>query len=126
MSADDRVTLRIEKEDADVIDAFLQEATDLESRSQLFRVAVLSYIHQESKSGPQVPVKLPKKFLDLIDTWVDKGYYNSREDAVVDAVRGFFTRSRARSLKEQTDEIDRQTGKLVEVGYGSNKEVLPR
>ena len=114
MEPNDRVTLRLDKETLRRIEAFAEEHK-LESRSQLLRRALEAYVEEASEGDTKVTVRIPKKFLDLIDHLVREGHYNSREDAVVDCVRKALTKDRVAEIREHHLEMGKATGRAIDV-----------
>jgi Arc/MetJ-type ribon-helix-helix transcriptional regulator len=125
MDQQDRITLRLERENLDRIDRFLEESKEFSNRSQLCRVAVQAYIEQLSQTSDQVRVRIPRHYLDLIDYLVREGYFLSREHAIVRCVEEFFDRERVREIEDHRREVGKATGKIVSVHVGDKDEVVP-
>lgn len=88
----ERISLRLDPEDLELIDEFLAESNEFSNRSQLARAAIRAYIELRgqrlpSKRSNEVLVQLPPLVLDTIRSLVEEGVYLSTEDAVVDSTR---------------------------------------
>ena len=94
MDENERITLRLEKENLELIDAFLKENTSHGNRSQLVREAVQAYIQAIREGGDRVTIHVPRYYLDLIDRLVADGYLLNREHAIVRSIEEWFTRER--------------------------------
>lgn len=125
MDQQDRITLRLEKDNLELIDRFLEESREFSNRSQLCRVAVQAYIEQLSGGSNEVHVRIPRHYLDLIDYLVREGYFLNREHAIVRCVEEFFNRERVLEIEAHRHEVDRTTGKIVSVHVGDREENLP-
>ena len=125
MDDNGRITLRLEKENLELIDAFLKENKSYDSRSQLVRDAVQSFIQSLRGEGNTVSIHVPKYYLDLIDRLVTDGYFLSREHAIVRSIEEWFTRERVKEIQDHRKEIDMTTGKVVSVSDGAKDGVIP-
>jgi Arc/MetJ-type ribon-helix-helix transcriptional regulator len=125
MDDNERITLRLEKENLELIDLFLKENKSYDSRSQLVRDAVQSFIQGLRGEGNTVSIHVPKYYLELIDRLVADGYFLSREHAIVRSIEEWFTRERVREIQDHRQEIDRTTGKVVSVSDGAKDGVIP-
>ncbi len=125
MDDNERITLRLEKENLELIDLFLKENKSYDSRSQLVRDAVQSFIQGLRGEGNTVSIRVPKYYLDLIDRLVADGYFLSREHAIVRSIEEWFTRERVREIQDHRQEIDKTTGKVVSVSDGAKDGVIP-
>jgi Arc/MetJ-type ribon-helix-helix transcriptional regulator len=125
MDENERITLRLEKENLELIDMFLQESKTYDSRSQLVRDAVQSFIQSLRGEGNTVSIHVPRYYLDLIDRLVADGYFLSREHAIVRSIEEWFTRERVREIHDHRQEIDKTTGKVVSVSTGDKDGVIP-
>ncbi len=121
----DRITLRLEQKNLELIDEFLQSNPSYKNRSQLCRDAVQAFIESVTQGGNTVQIRVPKYYLDLIDHLVAQGYFLSREHAIVRAIEEWFDKERVREIGEHRQEIDKTTGKVMPVSSGSNTEVIP-
>ncbi|OLD90755.1 hypothetical protein AUG86_02495 [Euryarchaeota archaeon 13_1_20CM_4_64_14] len=70
MDENERITLRLEKENLELIDAFLKGSTSHGNRSQLVRDAVQAYIQTIREGGDTVKIRIPRYYLELIDRLV--------------------------------------------------------
>ena len=125
MDDNERITLRLEKENLELIDSFLKENKSYDSRSQLVRDAVQSFIQSLRGEGNTVSLHVPKYYLELIDRLVADGYFLSREHAIVRSIEEWFTRERVKEIQDHRKEIDRTTGKVVSVSDGARDGVIP-
>ncbi len=125
MDENERITLRLEKENLELIDAYLRENRAYESRSSLVRDAVQSFIQSLRGEGNSVTIHVPKYYLDLIDRLVADGYFLSREHAIVRSIEDGFTRERVKEIQDHRKEIDKTTGKVVSVSDGAKDGVIP-
>ncbi len=112
MDENERITLRLEKENLELIDAFLKAKTGHGNRSQLVREAVQAYIQAIREGGDRITIRVPRYYLDLIDRLVAEGYFLSREHAVVRSVEDWFTRERVKEIQDQGGRgLDRRQGR---------------
>jgi Arc/MetJ-type ribon-helix-helix transcriptional regulator len=125
MDENERITLRLEKENLELIDGFLKENRSYDSRSQLVRDAVQSFIQSLRGEGNTVSIHVPKYYLELIDRLVADGYFLSREHAIVRSIEEWFTRERVKEIQDHRQEIDTTTGKVVSVSTGDKDGVIP-
>ncbi len=125
MDENERITLRLEKENLELIDSFLAENKSYGNRSQLVRDAVQTFIQSLREGGNTVTIRVPKYYLDLIDRLVADGYFLSREHAIVRSIEGWFTLERVKEIKDHRQEIDKATGRVVSVSTGDKEGVIP-
>jgi len=126
MDENERITLRLEKENLELIDGFLKENTSHGNRSQLVREAVQAYIQTIREGGDRVTIHVPRYYLDLIDRLVADGYLLNREHAIVRSIEEWFTRERVKEIQDHKQEVDKATGKVVSVSTGDKDGVIPR
>ncbi|HWM50545.1 MAG TPA: hypothetical protein VNO76_04265 [Thermoplasmata archaeon] len=125
MDENERITLRLEKENLELIDAFLKQNTSHGNRSQLVREAVQAYIQTIREGGDSITIRIPRYYLDLIDRLVADGYFLSREHAVVRSIEEWFTRERVKEIQDHRQEVDKVTGKVISVSTGDKNGVIP-
>lgn len=125
MDENERITLRLEKENLELIDGFLNENKSYGNRSQLVRDAVQQFIQAVREGGNTVTIRVPKYYLDLIDRLVADGYFLSREHAIVRSIEAWFTKERVKEIQDHRQEIDKTTGKVVSVSTGDKDGVIP-
>lgn len=125
MDENERITLRLEKENLELIDAFLKQNTSHGNRSQLVREAVQAYIQTIRDGGDSITIRIPRYYLDLIDRLVADGYFLSREHAVVRSIEEWFTRERVKEIQDHRQEVDKVTGKVISVSTGDKHGVIP-
>jgi len=128
MDEDDngRITLRLEKENLQLIDAFLEQNPRFRNRSQLARDAVQTFIENVTQGGNTVALKVPAKVLEVIDHLVSEGYFNDRQDAVVQALREHFDVARIKEFEEHKTELQKAKGERVEVKMRGRDEVVSK
>ena len=126
MDENERITLRLEKENLELIDGFLKENTSHGNRSALVREAVQAYIQTIREGGNTITIRVPRYYLDLVDRLVADGYFLSREHAVVRSIEEWFTRERVKEIQDHKQEVDKAIGKVVSVSTGDKDEVIPR
>ena len=94
----ERITLRLEPEDLELLDAFIARHPEYSNRSNLARVAIRSFIEQlEGDSSTDttkhsvkknvITVEIPRLAHETIMDSVRAGMYNSAEDAVIECIR---------------------------------------
>src|SRR2546428_3779903 len=115
MDENERITLRLEKENLELIDEFLKGSTSHGNRSQLVRDAVQAYIQTIREGGDTVKIRIPRYYLELIDRLLADGYFLSRAHAVVRSTEERFKRDRANGIPDHPDEVDETTRKGVSV-----------
>ena len=125
MDENERITLRLEKENLELLDSFLEENKSYGNRSQLVRDAVQQFIQAVREGGNTVTIRVPKYYLDLIDRLVADGYFLSREHAIVRSIEEWFTRERVKEIQDHRQEIDKAAGKVVSVSTGEKDGVIP-
>ena len=125
MDENERITLRLEKENLELIDQFLAANPNYKNRSQLCRDAVQSFIESVTMGGNTVQLRVPRRYLELIDHLVADGYFLSREHAVVRAIEEWFEKERVKEIDEHRREIDKITGKVMAVSTGEKDGVIP-
>src|SRR2546428_13639717 len=118
MDENERITLRLEKENLELIDAFLKGSTSHGNRSQLVRDAVQAYIQTIREGGDTVKIRIPRYYLELIDRLVADGYFLSREHAVVRSIEEWFTRGRGEEIQDHRKEVDKMTGEVGSASTG--------
>jgi len=128
MDEDDneRITLRLEKENLELIDGFLQSNPKFRNRSQLCREAVQAFIESATEGGNVVSIKVPTRILEAIDHLVSDGYYNDREDAIVQALREHFTAAKLKEFQETKSELQKAKGERIEMKMGDRDEVISK
>lgn len=125
MDENERITLRLEKENLELIDSYLRSNSQYENRSQLVRDAVVTFIQSLRGEGNTVSIHVPRYYLDLVDRLVADGYFLSREHAIVRSIEEWFTRERVKEIQDHRQEIDKTTGKVLSVTDGNKEGVIP-
>lgn len=121
-----RITLRMEPSHVERMDAFLDETDAFDSRSQLCRAALENFINLLERKGDEILVRLPVSFLDLIDKFVEKGYFDSRSEAVSAALRNYFTKDKVAQITQDLEAIGKASEKLPTVRIEDKEQIIPR
>jgi Arc/MetJ-type ribon-helix-helix transcriptional regulator len=108
------------------MDDFLETTDDFDSRSQLCRAALDNFIDLLERKGDEILVSLPGAFLDMVDKFVEKGFFDSRSDAVTAAVRNYFTKDRIARIAQDLEVIGKTTEKLPTIRYKDKDQIIPR
>ncbi len=127
MDEGERITLRLETEHLELIDAFLKgNVSTYPSRSALAREAIRAFIEQVTQGGNSVTLRVPRRYLEYIDFLVADGLFLDRQHAIVRCIEEWFGKDRVKDIEEHRNAIDKQTGKRVEVSTGNQDEVISR
>ncbi len=121
-----RITLRMEPSHVERMDTFLDGTDAFDSRSQLCRAALENFINLLERKGDEILVRLPVSFLDLIDKFVEKGYFDSRSEAVSAALRNYFTKDRVAQITQDLEAIGKASEKLPTVRIEDKEQIIPR
>jgi len=114
----ERISLRLEKEDLELIDEFIKAHPEVSNRSQLARLAIRSYIEGDSGLGADqdlITVELPRAARKSIEAWVTAGVYKSVADAIEKCVSERFI----------TDEFRERVQKRIVDSMTDIVEVVP-
>ncbi|MCJ2555678.1 MAG: ribbon-helix-helix domain-containing protein [Candidatus Thermoplasmatota archaeon] len=122
----ERVTLRLEKDNLDRMDSFLQKSKEFSNRSQFLRVAVEAFIDHTEKTQEEISVKIPAKYLGYIDAMIRDGYFLSREYAVLRCIEEFLSPENVMRLGKHNETMGVASGKEVSVDFGEKRELLER
>ncbi len=121
-----RITLRMEPSHVERIDDFIEKTDAFDSRSQLCRAALENYIDLLERKGDEILVRLPGSFLELIDKLVEKGYFDSRSEAVSAALRSYFTKDEVAKITQDIEAIGKATDRIPTVRVGDKEQIIPR
>jgi Arc/MetJ-type ribon-helix-helix transcriptional regulator len=111
----ERISLRLETEDLELLDDFIERHPEYSNRSNLARVAFRAFIEQiegtnktsaeDAKQDTNViSVRVPPFIHNSIVKMVRNGLFNSTEEAVLDCVRKvYITSEKAREAMLQAD-----------------------
>ncbi len=121
-----RITLRLEKENLQRIDAFLESHPDFRNRSQLCRDAVQSFIENVTQGGNSVSLRIPVRILEAIDHLVSTGYFNDRQDAIVQALRAHFDTATLKAYEEHKTELQKAKGERIDLRIDGRDEVVSK
>jgi Arc/MetJ-type ribon-helix-helix transcriptional regulator len=128
-SSNERITLRLQKENVDALDAFLKESEEFRSRSELCRTALDKYIREKSEElkpkGRDIRIKVPGKHVELMERLVEDGYYISIEFIINKLIDEHFTLENLEYLEQRKTEMDKATGKPT-ITLGDREELIPR
>ena len=115
----ERISLRLDAEDLELIDDFVAKHPEFSNRSHLARIALRYYIEKESvqpakPSKDRAAAKIPAVIKGVIDRMVEDGYYSSVDTAIEDALREFFLpKERLKEVKESSfDETRKAIARL--------------
>ena len=104
----ERISLRLEGEDLELIDEFIEGHPEFSNRSQLARKALRAFIERDggarvAASGKdEMVIKVPPTVRSMMDGMVEEGYYNSVEDIVVECLRKeFVSRENLEKVKDE-------------------------
>ncbi|MBI4416267.1 MAG: hypothetical protein HY557_04715 [Euryarchaeota archaeon] len=122
----ERITLRLEKDNLQLIDAFLEGHPEFRNRSQLCRNAVQSFIDSVTHGGNQVSIRIPARVLEAIDHLVSEGYFNDRQDAIVQALREHYDAERIKEFQTTKLELKKAKGEHIELKMGDRDEVVSK
>src|SRR2546428_5580281 len=109
MDENERITLRLEKENLELIDAFLKGSTSHGNRSQLVRDAAQAYIQTIREGGDTVKIRIPRYYLELIDRLVADAYFLRREHAAGRRIEERITWDRVKGMHDHREEFDKMT-----------------
>ncbi len=128
-TSNERITLRLEKENVDDIDSFLEANEEYRSRSELCRIALDRYIkerrEEEKPKGRPIRVRIPARYYELMESLVDEGYHTSVEAIINKLIMDHFTQERLKGLEALRTEMDKASGKPV-ISLGDRDELIPR
>jgi Arc/MetJ-type ribon-helix-helix transcriptional regulator len=115
----ERITLRLESEDLELIDRFIDESEEISNRSQLARIAIRSYIGgikapPSSGADNGIIVDVPRPALSAIHTFVRDGVYRSVAEAIESCVRDrYITEEYQKRLTNEALNRELGTVKMV-------------
>jgi metal-responsive CopG/Arc/MetJ family transcriptional regulator len=70
-SSNERITLRLQKENVDAIDSYLEDSEEFRSRSELCRIALDKYIRErreeEEPKGRAIRIRIPSRYFELME-----------------------------------------------------------
>jgi len=111
----ERISLRLEGEDLELIDDFIDGHPEFSNRSQLARIALRAFIERDGGArveGPgkgEMVIKVPPAVRSIMEGMVEDGYYNSAEDIVVECLRKeFVSRENLDKVKDELFSKNRQ------------------
>lgn len=92
----ERISLRLEGEDLELIDDFIEGHPEFSNRSQLARIALRAFIERDGMTQPERPgkgemvIRVPPAVRSIMEGMVEEGYYNAVEDIVLECLRKEF------------------------------------
>lgn len=111
----ERITLRLEGEDLELIDDFIDGHPEISNRSQLARIALRAFIERDGgarvdgSGRGEIVLKVPPAVRSIMEGMVEDGYYNSVEDIVVECLRKeFLTKDSMEKVKDEHFQKSRQ------------------
>ena len=117
----ERITLRLEPEDLELIDEFVKKRPEFSNRSQLARVAIRSFIEGAENTpapedkGNRITIEVPKGILHVMKAMVkEEGFYNSVNDVILEALREkFVSKEHLDDAKKRALEARRETFEIL-------------
>ncbi len=118
----ERISLRLESEDLEILDEFIERHPEYSNRSNLARVAIREYIETSDGINPktrslgehEVIVKLPKALYNALSTLVDKGFFDSIGEVIVDCARKEYMNMNAAKTAAHEAQINNNTVEIIE------------
>ena len=111
----ERITLRLEGEDLELIDDFIEGHPEISNRSQLARIALRAFIERDGgarvdgSGRGEIVLKVPPAVRSIMEGMVEDGYYNSLDEIVVECLRKeFVTRENLDKVKDDLFNKNRQ------------------
>ncbi len=120
----ERITLRLEQEDLEIIDRFVDEHPEYSNRSLLARVAIRSFIERANGAIPKkttselnekhvISVTIPRLAHETIAEAVNAGLFTSIEDAISQCVGqkyidrdAYLSKIREKKLNERSETLE--------------------
>ncbi|MDW5563689.1 MAG: ribbon-helix-helix domain-containing protein [Methanomassiliicoccus sp.] len=109
----ERISLRLEPEDLELLDAFIEKHPEYSNRSNFARVAIRSFIEQfegtktneitKNVKSNVITIEVPRFAHETIMSSVRAGIYNSPEEAIVECVRKRYI-----NIEEAIENIKRE------------------
>lgn len=122
----ERVTLRLERDNLDRMDSFLKHTKEFSNRSQFLRVAVETFMDRTEKAQKEVSIKIPAKYLGYMDALIRDGYFPSREYVLNRCIEEFFSPENTETMDKHSKKMGVASGKEVSVDFGDRRELLER
>lgn len=118
----ERISLRLESEDLEILDEFIERHPEYSNRSNLARVAIREYIETSDGANPktrslgerEVIIKLPKALYKALLTVVDEGFFDSIGEAVLDCTRKEYMNADAMKAAAHKAQIINDTVEIIE------------
>ncbi|MGE4275534.1 MAG: ribbon-helix-helix domain-containing protein [Candidatus Methanomethylophilaceae archaeon] len=88
----ERITLRMESEDVQVMDEFLQSHPEISNRSQLIRVALRNYMERDAplERGNTLSIRLGERFMGSLTKLSNGGMAESEEEVAKRIIERFL------------------------------------
>ncbi|OPY31992.1 MAG: hypothetical protein A4E32_01600 [Methanomassiliicoccales archaeon PtaU1.Bin124] len=96
----ERISLRLEPEDLELIDSFVEQHPEFSNRSHLARMALRAFIEKDGakvsapSSGNRVTVALAPRLKNVIDQLIDEGELLDWNSVVQDALQRIYMSKR--------------------------------
>ncbi|WP_400207235.1 ribbon-helix-helix domain-containing protein [Candidatus Methanomassiliicoccus intestinalis] len=108
----ERISLRLESEDLELLDEFIESHPEYSNRSNLARVAIREFVENSglskrntrSAGDYEVTVELPKALYNILSNMVDAGYFRSMGEILVDCARDEYLNKKAMKEKVMTSQ----------------------
>lgn len=118
----ERISLRLESEDLEILDEFIERHPEYSNRSNLARVAIREYIETSDGANPktrslgerEVIIKLPKALYKALLTVVDEGFFDSIGEVVLDCTRKEYLNADAMKAAAHKAQISNGTVEIIE------------
>ncbi|HUT26496.1 MAG TPA: ribbon-helix-helix domain-containing protein [Methanomassiliicoccales archaeon] len=111
----ERISLRLENEDLELIDGFIEGHPEISNRSQLARIALRAFIDRdggtriEISGKGQLTINVPPAIRNIMEGMVEDGYYNTVEDIIGECLRKeFVSRENLDNVKDDLFHKGRQ------------------
>ena len=111
--ADERVSFRMEKDEMEDIESYIK-AQDYPNKSEFFRCAARVQMRTHHVRNT-VSVEVAPLLLEYLDKLVHRGFFSTKEDALKDAIKGYFTEERKNQCLREADGMEVSVGKKFEV-----------
>ena len=83
----ERISLRLEAEDLELIDDFVDRHPEFSNRSHLARMAIRAFIEKDGSSAPKtnsnhVTIVMPARIKSIIEHQVEEGWHTTIDEAI--------------------------------------------
>jgi Arc/MetJ-type ribon-helix-helix transcriptional regulator len=114
----ERISLRLEPEDLELIDEFVDQHPEFSNRSHLARMAIRAFIEKDGvavskPSGNRVTVTLSGRQKEVLEQLVTQGDILSMEYAIQDAIQKIYmTKRMTEAIDEAHEEVKTKLGRM--------------